>query len=126
MTEQKFSGEELGRMLRQAAHDAGQSIDTFAARLAQQPNKWLCQMEAIERPRAQTAARVLALIEGRSDLPPPANSRLFGMKRNGAPAPLRSCQCEPDPDPVTRDPCARCGVRADLHAANGCNRWRAG
>lgn len=25
---------------------------------------------------------------------------------------------------VMRDPCPRCGVRADMHAEFGCNRWR--
>jgi hypothetical protein len=25
---------------------------------------------------------------------------------------------------VLRDPCLRCGVRADLHAELGCKRWR--
>jgi hypothetical protein len=66
------TGADLVHQLWLAARAHGQPLRTFAAGLARDPNKFVQQLRAAQRPKPATIARIQALIEGR-DLPPPAN-----------------------------------------------------
>lgn len=112
------TGAELADAVRLAARRSGLSVDRYAAPLASNPGNWLNQLAQANRPKPHTVARIVALLDGTSVAPPPAAApRTQKIRAEGT---IR----EKDLPPVIkRDPCLRCGVRADLHAKAGCKKW---
>lgn len=94
---------------------------SLIAKLSPYPHQWLQQVAAAKRPRQHTIDRVRALLAGEDvPLPPPNNFQ----KRNYQLS-ERTAAIGPDRDPpipegprLNRDPCFRCGVRADIGCAH--------
>lgn len=89
----------------------------LAGALSPHPHKWLFQLRIALRPKPATIARIEALIAGEEiPLAPPNN---FQAKPGGSASARYVAERyrpreEELPPPVFRDPCPRCGVRADI------------
>jgi hypothetical protein len=108
------TGADLIEQLRAEAARRRTTVYSLATRLSPHPGKWLAQLGIATRPRPTTIARIEALIAG-DDVPPPPNN--FQAKPHRARPPHVAAAASDDedlPPAVFRDPCPRCGVRADI------------
>lgn len=110
----KPTGQQLVDAIHDLARSCGATPQRVAKALSSDPNKWLKQVAIAHSPKAHTIARVGALLAGKAVVPPPLNS--FQAKP-AAQSYLRVRVSPPSEilaAPVRRDPCFRCGVRADV------------
>lgn len=109
------TGAELTAAIRARAAELGPPVARFAAPLSPDPDKWLYQTARAMAPKPHTIARVQALLAGAPVPPPPPNNFQKCARRAD---PVLRVRVGPAitswPDPVTRDPCFRCGTRADI------------
>ena len=112
------TGLELGARIRRAAREEGLSIDRFAAALAPNPGSWIAQLEQASKPRPATIARFEALLAGK---PVPAAPKVYFRKapaRTAEPTPhaarIQAAGSSETLAHIDRDPCFRCGTRADI------------
>lgn len=117
-----MTGAQLHALLERSARQHGLPLRRFARPLSPgQIGTWLSQLREAKRPRPHTVQRVMALVEGRTPAPPPPEScgrlerpPVRRMNTAAAPAP------DDAPTPIERDPCFKCGTRADI----GCKHRR--
>lgn len=110
-----MSGGELADAIAREASRRGLPIQRFVSQLSPNPKAWLAQLRCAMRPKPHTYERITALIRGETVPPPPPNN----FQKNGKPSPPKhvassTIPMEDLPPSVDRDPCPRCGVRADL------------
>lgn len=107
------SGAVLAERIEAAAAVKGQGVNEFAAPLSRDPASWLEGLRKAARPKRHTIERIEALIAGRPVPPLPAEAhRVTRTAQLSAGKPdLRPPE---DAVRVYRDPCPRCGVRADI------------
>lgn len=114
------TGTDLVEAIRERASELGIPVKDFAAPLSRDPYQWLKQTRMAQQPKQHTIARVKALLAGEPVAPPPANNfqsvprgpKILNIRTSFDPATV--------PDPVDRDPCFWCGIRADV----GCSHTR--
>lgn len=118
------TGAALAGRIRLAAHKRRVPVGQFLAPISANPIGWIKMLERASHPKPHTLARIEALLEGREPLPAPQQTyparpafHIAGAKVNRGRGP------DTFPEPVTRDPCGRCGTRADLHA-DADHAWR--
>ena len=118
-----MTGAQLHSLLERTARLQGLPLRKFARPLNPDCiDTWLSQLRVAKKPRPHTVERIMALVEGRTPAPPPPESN------NKPPRPpIRRLTTGPAaaadnaPEPIDRDPCFKCGTRADI----GCRHRRA-
>jgi hypothetical protein len=117
------SGREVAAIVRTAAAEAGVPLVAFLAPVSKHAQTWIYQLGIARLPKPHTIARVEALLRGDPVPPPPINN----FQKSGDPRPPfhvahRGPPAASIPPRIApRDPCPRCGVRADY----GCRHSRA-
>lgn len=109
------TGARLVGLIETAATERGLTAVEFARPLNKDPAKWLAQLMTAQRPKPTTIARVRALLYGEPI--PEAAPNSFRFRDRNAVRPYHSTgERGPAtwPEPVDRDPCFRCGTRADV------------
>lgn len=111
-----ISGADLAALIQREAALAGISLSAFLGPISNWPKKWLDQLRNAEHPRGATISRIEALIRG--ELVPSAPPNNFwkngAQKRTYHAARHRGDPRGELPPVVSRDPCSRCGTRADI------------
>lgn len=115
-----ITGAELAGRIRLAAHKRGVTVKELLAPISANPYGWIKLLEQAAVPRAHTIARVEALLAGRD---PAASPQQTAPRRPAFHIAADGRSPDTFPEPITRDPCGRCGTRADLHAAHD-HDWR--
>jgi hypothetical protein len=107
------SGQALATMIRSTAAHLGKSLLEYAAPLSPTPCQWVSQLERSTAPKPATVARVRQLLSGEPVEPPPPNNFQASPRKEQV---AHAIERSPVPTslPVYRDPCWRCGVRADV------------
>lgn len=115
------TGRELADAIHAAARAAGMTPNAFIKPLrSSDPTKWLRQLAEAKTPKPHTVDRVHALLAGEPVPPPPANNFQLYPHR---PAVARVMPTpEKLPDPVDREPCFFCGIRADIGCRHNAGR----
>jgi hypothetical protein len=118
------SGAELFEAIEARAKFLGVPLAEFAYPLSTRPLRWLSQVRAAEKPQPATIERINALLAGRPVPAGPVNSRCAGSRMQILHA-VVSPRDPPMPDMprVDRDPCWRCGVRADVGCEHRVEQW---
>lgn len=114
------SGADLVRAVREKARALGVPLRQFAAPLSSSVDQWLKQTELALEPKPHTVARVQALLEGRPVPPPPPNNFQKSPRRPTGVIVREMVDAASVLEPVDREPCFFCGVRADV----GCKHAR--
>lgn len=124
MTPPVITGASLTNAIRRRARELGEPLHRFAAPLSNNVETWLHQLEQAQRPKPHTIARVQALLAGEPVPPPPTNSLQNRAQLRAGPRVVPVAGRNPDPadvpSPIHREPCFRCGIRADI----GCKHQR--
>ena len=107
------TGADIIAALEAEAERSGVSTFSLANQLSRYPHKWLKEVARAQKPTANTIARVTALLGG-SDLPPTHNSGRRRTFQRVVRQTIREPELPTGLTPVDRDPCFRCGVRADI------------
>jgi hypothetical protein len=109
-----MTGAEIVTAIRRRADELGIPVGDFAAPLSPNIYTWLRQTEQAATPKAHTLARVAALLAGQEVPPPPPNNFQKGSRQPQRHRATAEPRYDAVPEPLTRDPCFRCGTRADL------------
>lgn len=116
MTAPLDTGEQIATALRAAAAERKLPLLNFIKPLSAQPASWLKQVQMARLPTRRTRDRVRALLAGeplpRSIDPNPLRDRPAPRRRAASDTTVE--QQPPLTARVARDPCFRCGVRADV------------
>lgn len=108
-----MTGAELVRRLHREAVRQSVPLAQFVRPLSADPHAFVRHLKMAARPMSATIARVEALIAGRA-LPPIGRKKPTFRPRPPKVRDRRPIDPVPTSAPVFRDPCPRCGVRADI------------
>lgn len=97
-----MTGAELKAAIEREARRRNTSAKALVAPLSKDAPQWLRSLAAAQRPKPTTIARVSALFAGQL------------VESAGHAGHIVSRTLEQLPPRVERDPCSRCGVRADV------------
>ena len=137
------TGEQITAAIRAHAEASGTPLYTLVRQLSEYPNRWLTQLEAAQKPKPATIARVEALLRG-DPVPPPPENRIWSratphrfpfehrtvaeVMPPPAPPPTQPRRPTPSspvfisfdrrPPAASREPCPRCAVRGDIGCAH--------
>lgn len=106
------TGADLVTRIEQRADQLGQPLTTFARPLSWNTKAWLNSLRRSANPLPHTIERVTALLAGEPVPPPSGQYHRVPTRPATAPAPAPAPA--PGPTYVHRDPCPRCGTRADI------------
>lgn len=108
------TGAQLLAAIEQRAAERGVPLKDYVRALNTDPRKFIMVMRRSKGPIGLTFDRVEALLNGKPI--PPAQRKPRTLTQ-----PVERGPVGPVPDPIDRDPCRYCGIRADI----GCKHQRA-